>query len=507
MRYCSDMFGFFEEIVDPGTDDDDSGGTSGGISGGGFVKRALLVSKNPWDCSNLTVIEGFNITSNEPTNTKIRFAWKIDDKYYMIKNTGELNEIANFSVTSALSKGNSVNFLSTLTSVEAFRGKQIFPCIALQSLSTAEEPPAVKISLKGKNEINTLSKTVTSQKFSLADDENLPTILSITPDISCTGEGSVSIQCRLFDALDKATAYMDLQDAVEKTASAIQFRIVYKVSAAESQDSAKINNISVEHSYGKSVVVGEDADLYTVVQNYDLPLQMCHVTVRHSPLINSKLEAYVNFMHEPKKRKLLNIGKGTGLLQEYVLGESSSNPDKKIDASTIELYKSATPITNFSYNSETSTVSFKAPLNTEITASYDYDHDVEVWRKMTLDVTEPYNNETGDAMTRFTYTLSDSEADGKVISNVRLVMKRPTGTVKNYDLGVAPNNKKNLYSLPHIPKMSSISFSDSSVDHNYDENSQLLTVVAPKGTKLLVSYKWQGEPVTIYSLACGWAIA
>ena len=107
-------------------------------------------------------------------------------------------------------------------------------------------------------------------------------------------------------------------------------------------------------------------------------------------------------------------------------------------------------------------------------------------------------------MSRFSYTLPDSEATDKTISNIRIHLKRPSGTVSNYSLGTA-TGKKQLFVLPHQAKASSIKFSED-VDWEYDNDSYILSVVAKKNTALVISYKWTGENVGIVSWAAGWAI-
>ena len=42
---------------------------------------------------------------------------------------------------------------------------------------------------------------------------------------------------------------------------------------------------------------------------------------------------------------------------------------------------------------------------------------------------------------------------------------------------------------------------------SYNEESQVLTCVAPVGTELLASYDWLGESHTVYSWSAAWAPA
>ena len=510
LRFCTDIFGALKEEAINKEQDGDAGGETVTVvsqTTSSFESRAFLRSSLVWDCTNKIAVTGFDITVFEPSETAIRLMFRIGDKYGTLGTSGEFIEYTGeITAKNVLEYGNSPAELSSLLDVPSFVGQKIRPIIALRRSSATTDLPSIKIGINVISSSNVVTHIEESDSFVLSEEAELPRIISITPTFNCTGAGEVTVKVSLCDVDDNWTAFMDLVDAADQEAKAVKFRFVYKVDTPNSIDSASVRMLTITHTYGKMIVSGEDADLYTVVQNYDIPLQMCHVTVRHSPLTNSRVVAFVNFMHKAKQRELLQIGSGTGATQELVLGTSTSSPDLNIDTSTIRLFANSTPISNFSYNSETSTVTLKATKNAVIFASYDYDHDVEVWKRMTLDVTEPYNNETGDCVSRFTYALSDAEAEDKVISNVRVVVRRPTGTVTNLDLGYG-TKKTQLFILPHIPKAASITFTDSSVSYTYDEDTNTLAVVAKTTTPLIVSYKWQGEPVTVTGISCGWSVA
>lgn len=106
-------------------------------------------------------------------------------------------------------------------------------------------------------------------------------------------------------------------------------------------------------------------------------------------------------------------------------------------------------------------------------------------------------------MSRFTYTLPDSAAVDKQISNVRLQITRPSGKVKNASLGTATGVAQ-MTVLPHAADVATISLN---ADWNYDEDSQILSYTAAKGTALTLSYSWLGEQVYVRSMAAGWVAA
>jgi len=488
MRFCTDSFGVTDE----------SGSTAP------FNKQAMLISKVPLDCTGKSEVTRFSIAGAEPTGTKRRIIFQIDGKYYRFLN-GNLSEFTyEFNRANVLRYGNSVAGLLELENITAFLNKKVYPIIALEAPSTADDMPSIRMTLYTKVSNDVLTKTEESLVYEIATSDKMPTITEITAETALTGGGSVDIKVRLRGSDETWGDYMALASAANKQASAVQFKFTYKVTTANGGDSAAVNSITINHTTGKAIVVGDNADLYSVVANYEVPLQLCYVVVHHEPLQDAYIDAYVNFMKAPKHRELIQIGTATGSRQELVLGVSGV-ADSGIITSTIRLYADGNPLTNFSYNSEVSTVVLSAKKNAVLYASYDYNHDSEVWRKMTKDAAQPYNDAEGTYMSRYTYQLPDSDATGKVIANVRLNLVKRTGTASNTKIGVG-TGKKQMFALQHKYKSSTIKFNPA-CDWTFEEASKILTVVAAKNSNIVISGKWEGIAPVVRSFAAGFAVA
>lgn len=513
MRFCTDIFGFTEEpdeepeiieeptqtIINPGTDDEQVT-TEEPTVVAAFDKQALLVAKTAWDCTSKSEVTGITVTGAEPTGTKRRILFKIDDKIYKYSN-GALNEW-NYELTAknVLKYGNTATGLAAISGFPVFVGKKIYPIIALQAPSTADDFPSIKLALKTKVSNDTITKTSESIVYELVD-EDLPRITEITAEKTLIGAGTVDIKVRLRGDNEVWTSYMNLSDAADKEADAVQFKFTYKVTTTDGTDSAKVESITVCHTLGETVVTGDNAELYSIVQDYEIPLQTCYVVVRHEPLFDATLDCYVNFMREPKKRELIEIGTTTGSNQELLLGVGGVR-DTNINAGSIELYVDGQLITDFSYNSETSTVVISAKRGYSIYASYEYNHGTENWLKMTQDISEPYLDEAGCYATRFTYVLPDSDATDKKISNIRIVMNKKTGSgSKTLTKGTG---RKQMYVLKHFAKPSTIKMNPA-CDFTYNEDTRILTYVATKNSTPTVSYSWQGKAPVIHSWSAGFA--
>ena len=493
MRFCTDIFGAL-------TAETDESETIGNV----FTKSALLISKTPLDCENKSQVTGISITGLEPTGTTRRFMFQIENNLYRFVNSTLTQYDGELTLSNVLADGNTAAQLNALTDIAGFVGKKIYPIIGLSAPSDADDYPTAKVQLNATVTNDTLTKTVESLVYELTDEDATPRIAAITAEYTLEGNATCTVKVRLRDADSTWSSYMDLADATDKEARAVQFKFTYKVTTTDGSDSAKCDSVTVDHTLGKTVVSGENADLYSVVADYDNDLQLCHVTVRHDPLLDSTIEAYVNFMQAPKKRDVITIGTATGSRQELTLGVGGV-ADSRINAASIELYADGAPITDFSYNSEVSSIVISEKSGKVITASYEYEHGVEVWRKMTLDFTEPYNDSEETMMSRFIYELGESETAGLTTSNVRLKLTRNTGKVTNASLGKA-TGKVQQFVLPHIPKMSSIKFSGE-VDWSFNEENLILTLTAAKGLALKISYNYIGSDVIVRSFAAGWAVA
>lgn len=501
MRFLTDVFGLTTEKP---ADDDDSGTQTEPVAS--FVKTALLVSKEPIDLTGYTSVDGFAITGTVDDNCNRRFMWKIDGKVYKFTN-GEATEYTKkITASNVLKDGNVSGALHSLASVPFFAGKKVYPIIALSASSEKESLPTCLLRIKATSTKDVLSKTFTSAIYPLTEDEGAtPMIISCTPDITTKGSGSLKLKIRLRETLDDSswTSYMDLNEAVDRSATAVQVQGAYTVTKTDGTDSVRLNSVIVEHTLGRALVSSGTADIMSTVADYDNDLNMCYTVVKHEPIKDATLDAYVNFMQPPKTRQVIPIGTGNGNRLEFVLGVDGV-ADKRIDTSSVIIYQNGIEIQNYSINSATSTVTINTQKNIPYHASYDYDHGVEQWRKMTLEEQEPINDGSGIVSSRFSYVLDDNK--NMTVANVRLHMVRKSGTTTDASLPVA-TGKMQMTVLKHNAKPSTINITNSKQDWSYDADSNILCYTATKGTSPTLSYKWKGDDIIIYSWVTGFACA
>ena len=109
-------------------------------------------------------------------------------------------------------------------------------------------------------------------------------------------------------------------------------------------------------------------------------------------------------------------------------------------------------------------------------------------------------NDSGLYTTEYTYVIPTHEA-ALTVTAVKYALIRPEGTVTNETIGVG-TGKRQLFQLPHIAKKETMQCSG---QWNFDQETNILTVIAPEGSDIVVSYNWIAETPKIYGIAAGWA--
>lgn len=497
IRFTTDTFGeavpFVDEPIEPQPVDPDAPDTPDDQPT--FKKQALLTSKTPLDCTKKSAVDSFLITGAEPEGSRRRLVFIIDDLVYKFRD-GQLS-LWNYDLTyeNVISYGNKVSVLNALSDITGFVGKKIYPVIALKAPYDADEYPTCKVALATRTFNDQLVETFDSPIYELAAEAE--TIINIEAQTTIVGSAELELTVRLHKG-DTWTSYMNFTDAVDESADAVQFKCKATVADASGSNSAKVDSITVTHTSGQAVVTATNkANIYSKVQSYGVDLQTAYVVVRHAPLIDSTIEAYVNFMAEPKHRDLVQFGTGTGSRQELHLEDSGIVP------TSLVIYQDDEQVTDFDFSTELSTIIITAKKNSVLYASYDYDYGTENWRKMTADEAQPYNDIDNTYSTRYTYTLSDEASVDKKIANVRIRLIRNSGSASE-TLGKA-TGKTQLFTLNHNPKLTTIRFTED-VTWSYDETSGILSCVAIKGKTIKVNYDYLGVAPQVYSFAAGFSV-
>lgn len=522
MRFGTDIFtvatvsgGGGDDTQQGGGDDTQQGGGDDTQQGGGggepeepvveIVKTALLISNDKLDTTNVSKVNCFVIGGSEPEGSMRRFMFKIGSKYYKFNNGSLTTYTGGIDVDSVLENGNTAEELTTLSDITDLVGKQIQPIIALYGTDSAN--PTAKLQLKTTTTTLTKTKSETTIAYNLTHPEGgTPKITEITTDTTCTGGGSVAVKCQLQAADETWGAWINLADAANQEAIAVQFKFDYSV-VNVGEDSAKVDSVAVKYIANEPVeiVSGDVAELYSVVQNFETDLRLCYLVVRHKKLIDSTIEAYCSYRPQPLHRERILLGKGTGSTTQYIMGVDGEG-DAQIDHNTLEVFVNGVKTNEYDFNTETCELTINAAKNKPVTVSYDYGCGTEDWREMKVEFDQqPYGD--GSYMTRWSYSLPDEEETAQC-ATVRIKLTRPTGKVTNLSIGKGTGMTQQIV-LDHyaLPDTITLKADSTAVDFNYDETTRILTFSATANKNVVISYTFKGEQHEVYSWAAGWSAA
>ena len=395
-----------------------------------FRKQAMLISQQPIDTKGQTAINGFLIQGVEPTGTNRRFIFKVDDKLYKFSSQNIVEYTGDGEIEDILANGNTGAEVTAVSNIPAWVGKLIYPIIVLDAPSDSSVMPTAKISLNCVSSSAQYTKSEESAEFELQSIGGTPTVIDITASTTCTGNGTVEVKVALLQG-EEWTEYMALTDAKNKEAKAVKYKCDYKITSFEGLDTAKVDSIVIRYTAGASSVSGDTAEIYTVTQNYETGLAYANVLVKHKPLIDSRISAYVSFRKQTKKRSVIPIGTANGSLQTFTLGLDGVK-DTGIDQNTLQVQVNGKMIIGYSYNIETSQITLTAEAGAAITASYEYEYEKEEWREMTLQSSEIYKD-SGAYSTRFVYTLpEDDQINEKTISITTIIINPLTSFTSSF---------------------------------------------------------------------------
>lgn len=479
-----------------------------GISPFSFQPRGLLTSKIPLDLSGQSNIKGFNIEGVEPAGSVRKAIFKVGDSYQYFPTITDSGEAVptqypySTSSDDILAYGTKLSDLARITSISNWDNVQVYPIIALQAVSSdSAQIPTAKIGIKAVADTDQLSKTEETAEYEFAANAgNKASIIDVTAKTTVTGSAAISIRALLKNEDEWSSEYQ-LSELKNLEADAIKFRITYTVSALDSE-TAKVDQIQIRYTNGGSgAVAGSEAEIVSIEQNYENGLHFAQATVRHSKLIDGTISAFVSFRKQPLSRQLIEIGIGTGEVYTYNLKPSDQEEnDKAIDQTSLRIFVDGVEKTGFNFNSGTSQVTLTVQQNSVVTASYNYQIEEEIWRQMELVIQEPYK-QSGWYASRFEYAMPEDEEE-KPIASVKFILDRPIGDVVNENLGTATGLTQ-TFVLPHKAKTETIKIPNASF--SYDEDSQMLKVVANRGTELVLSYSWVAESQEIDGFTIGFA--
>ena len=445
--------------------------------------------------TDYTAVSAITVEGTQPTGTQRGFAFKVDDVYNKVNTDGTLMALPTqaIDVDSILAEGNTAEELNALTDVPSMVGKNVYPVIALQADTDAEEMPTAKLSFTATRVGEQLQKTEYSADYDVKGFEIYDYDLSTS-----VNDGNVIVSASYYKD-DVWSEYAPL-DTIKGLVGATKLRLkfLYTVTTPDGTAKAKINHLYIYARTKGSVVQGDTASLITRTQKFNDGMMYARLLVKHQALKDARIKAYVTFSDVPLKRENYIIGTGTGSQQEIALA------DKDIDFTSVKLYVNGNATYDFDFNSLTNTVTITADNGAVITASYDYEVSAEDWQEMTVGTTQNYQNGNYDG-TDFSYMVEGQE---KGASAIKIVLQRPDGSTTDEYLGVA-SGRSQTFVLKHFAKKETLSVRSgttpvASKNMYYDEDTKKLTVIGLKDQPLYATYQWTAETPRVKGFVAAW---
>lgn len=465
-------------------------------------KSSLITSKNAINLLNKTKVKGFTINGIQPANTNRKVAFKVDNKWNKLTTNGVLSPLPTQAITSdsVLAEGNTVSELTALTNVPSFVGKMVYPAFALYASNEATAMPTIGMTVKA--EIDTTSTSTStnytyaytdySQEFELSKDDNIDVrLISVACKTTLKGNGTVNITARIKQN-DTWSDYQSLDKIQLTLCSAVQLKYDYKVAVTDGTDSAKVDEVVIKYNNSGAITSHLETDIVTVTEKFTNDLAYAHAYIKQAPLVDAEMKVYCAIRKRPKRREMYQFANGTGALHTYTLPDSGVNHD------TLRIYVDNKKLMDFDYNTKTSEVTFTAEKGTVLSATYEYGWEKSEWYEMNLVNTQI--NDSGTYTTEYDYIVPSHEGDYTVTA-IKYHLIRPEGKVTNAVIGVG-TGRRQIIRLPHYAKPDTIVCN---VIWSYDYDSKCITVIAPEGDNIVISYDWIAESPQVYGVMAGWA--
>lgn len=460
-----------------------------------FRRQALLKTTLPWNLQGETSCTGFTISGTEPADTNRRIVFEVDGKLYYFTNDGLTRYRYHGELADILEHGNTVSELLAVEGIVQWIGKKIYPIIALDAPRDAEVMPKIKIGLKVNCFNDEYTRDELSPVYELKHAENPARITAATYNKANTGYAKSSCLIRLRDIGGDWGDWLEFADAINKEATAVQFKANYILTTLDGSDVASIFDCKIEYVTDSQNLSGDTLEIFTQPLQGDYNIGVVYALIRHSELFDAQVKAFVNFTTPTQRRENIIIGRGSGELETYYLG-TNGGIDRAIDHNTLKIMAGDKYITDFYYNVENATIDLKAESDVDIFATYSYDVPAENWIEMAKQSTEPYGD-AGQYMSRFIFRLTDSENKKKF--STKFSLSRNTGNVENDSLGNA-TGRLQTFVLPHRAKKESVSINGS---WTYDEDAQILKLMSSVNDTLKISYDWAGIIPKVNSFVVG----
>lgn len=455
------------------------------------------------DCSKFESISSVSVDADVPENTSLHFVFQLNGgnwKKYSTTDKAWQDITGDVTADNIAEVGNTLAEVQALTSTElaSFVGTTVNLAIALTMDESQTDVPVVRgVKFVGKTPANVTSETVDGPSYTLSDTNAAVRIISIKVNKTETGNGKVQVLASAKLAGGTWSDYADVDTYVNTKVLAIKFRAVLSVSKIGT-DKAEFNGVEILHRTDDVAVLTEGTGVVlTKTYNFINPISRAHLMVKHPIVADTEVTAQIALRESPTTVKGEVLGTGTGASQTVTLANTTNlaSHDFALYFDGVQQASGA-----YSFSPTDGQVTFTADEGVSVTADYVYNWSKETFVDFTHDTVYPDKNDNTLVDDQFDYIAGDNDPKGSV-GTVRVSIEQLTGMEKDVVLGTATGSAQS-FKLSHHAKQETIAVSPSKATWKYKDNTDVLTVTAPAGESITVSYSWAGRVNYLESIAC-----
>ncbi len=453
----------------------------------------VLIRTNdaPIDLTNADKVSGITITGTQPSGTSRYIAFCINDTWGKISTSGTFSPFTQNSTDFDYleENANTPAELSALTNIPALAGKKFTLAIALSSNDPDNVLPTCGVAFQCVAGTQQLSAEELSPVYSLGDEAQ---IISLSAETSTSNGGSVTVEARALKPDGTYTEWQSLDAYSGLKAAEVQLRGTYKAQQV-GVSTAKINTASIVYTNGGAVMSGmQDGEIITISEDWYMPVKSCRLTVKHTPLEQAGMNAFIALRKSPVQVKGETLGIGTGGRKTFQLIHSDG-----LKYDTLRLYYDNTRIyTEYEFNCEAGRVTCNAPEGVIVSCDYEYGWDNEDWQEMTLSSRISYDDYD---QTEYRYA---GASEGLSVCALKIVLSMTTGSITSERLGTSTGKSQSFRLSRRINdgKISVYASGSQLSAKNWTllEDPQYIAVSAPAGKVITANYEWISDTPKVY---------
>ncbi len=443
------------------------------------------------DFSRVTSITAINVLGSQPPNTARYIAFNINGQWGKLSSAGAFVSFSDNSpdFENLELYANTPTELAAISSASGLAGTSCGVAIALSSTDPDNAIPTCGLSFTCLTDTQQLTTIELSPEYSLGSNSQ---IISFTADTSTADGGAVDLSAKITRQDGTASDWITLPDLVGEKATTIQFKADLSARTL-GVSTAKVNSTAIVYSDNNTIISGANkGEVISLTEDWYMPVKSCRLTVKHSPLENSSLAAFIAFRASPVQVSKEYIGIGSGGRKVFQLANTSG-----LKYDTLKLYYDNVRVySDFEFNCQAGRITCSAPEGVIVSCDYEYGWTDEIWQEMSAASTLSFEDYD---QTEYRFT---GNQEGLSVCALKLEISMSTGHIDNELLGKATGGTQSFRLNKRINDGRIYVFVETAPLSNKNwtllDDPQYIAVSAAAGKNIYASYDWISEPVNIY---------